>query len=111
MLRLDSVAVRVIVVVDQASAEALLRESAGSTAERFGRLASRRSLDVASQQKGGLIGSFDHVSASDLSDRFGRTVAALVFALRHAGEVGFARADNGQYVVVRAKEVRFKKGS
>lgn len=109
MLRLGSVAVRVIVVADQA--EALLRESADSPVEKFGRLASRRSLDVASQQKDGLIGSFDHVSARDLNDRFGRTVAALVFALRHTGEVGFARADNGQYVVVRAEEVRLKEES
>ncbi len=109
MLRLGAVAVRVIVLADEASAAALLRDHADSSAEQFGRLASQRSMDADSAKQGGLIGFFDHVSVGDLSDRFGRDVASLVFALRRAGDVGFARADGGQFVVVRAEEVQFKK--
>lgn len=106
MLKFYSAALQVIVVADAPTAERLLRKSIGVSTKAFGQMARQYSVDEASRQKDGAIGTFDLKDYKhDILARFGHEVMGLSTALRTAGEVGMAQGDDGRWVLMRADQV------
>lgn len=98
-----SARIAAVVVADRVPALDVLARAASADDEAFARLVAAHSLDRASRERAGHLAQID---------RHGRglppALARVALALKAAGAVGLAQADDGRYYVLRATNVELE---